>query len=275
LAKKFEQILALPASDDAKEDRQFVTALARGLEFLRAFEPGDGLLGNQELAERTGLPKPTISRIAHTLTKLGYLEYDRRLEKYRLGTPVLALGYACLANIGIRSIAKPHMHDLAEHANASVALGSRDRLHMTYLELAHGHKTVALRLDVGARIPIHRSAMGAAFLFALPETEQEFLLDAIRKLEGNNWPSTRKHIRDQFAQLESKGFCVSLGTFERTINGVGAPLVSRDETTVYAVNCSGPAFLLSADRLTDEIGPMLLQTVSNIRSDMVRQQIRF
>ena len=35
------------------KDRQFVTALARGLEILRAFVPNDGPLGNQEIAQRT------------------------------------------------------------------------------------------------------------------------------------------------------------------------------------------------------------------------------
>ena len=31
-------------------DPNFVTALARGLELLRAFRPGDTLIGNQELS---------------------------------------------------------------------------------------------------------------------------------------------------------------------------------------------------------------------------------
>ena len=60
-------------------DRKFVTALARGLEVLRAFTPTEGLLGNGEIAERTGLPKPTVSRLTYTLTKLGYLAHVERL----------------------------------------------------------------------------------------------------------------------------------------------------------------------------------------------------
>ena len=44
----------------AKEDRHFVTALARGLDVLSAFRSRDRTLGNQELARRCGLPKSTI-----------------------------------------------------------------------------------------------------------------------------------------------------------------------------------------------------------------------
>src|ERR1700680_3922036 len=44
-----------------RTDRMFVNALARGLEILRVFNPSDGALGNQEIAKRTGIPKPTVS----------------------------------------------------------------------------------------------------------------------------------------------------------------------------------------------------------------------
>jgi len=74
------------------KDRQFVTALARGLEVLRAFQDCGGPLGNQEIAQRTGLPKPTVSRLTHTLKQLGYIVHDERLAKYRTGPGVLALG---------------------------------------------------------------------------------------------------------------------------------------------------------------------------------------
>jgi len=71
-------------------DRKFITALARGLEVLRVFTPTEGLLGNGEIAERTGLPKPTVSRLTYTLTKLGYLSHIERLAKYQLAPAALA-----------------------------------------------------------------------------------------------------------------------------------------------------------------------------------------
>ena len=54
------------------KDRQFANTLARGLEVLRCFRVGDALLGNKEIAQRTGLPKATVSRLTHTLIELGY-----------------------------------------------------------------------------------------------------------------------------------------------------------------------------------------------------------
>ena len=52
-------------------------SLERGIEILRAFRPGVDLLGNSELAERTGLPRATVSRLSQTLVNSGLLEHDR------------------------------------------------------------------------------------------------------------------------------------------------------------------------------------------------------
>ena len=67
-------------------DRKFVTALSRGLEVLRCFGPRDRWLANQEIARRTGLAKPTVSRLAYTLTRLGHLRYSEATNKYALGS---------------------------------------------------------------------------------------------------------------------------------------------------------------------------------------------
>ena len=122
-----------------EKDRNFVTALARGLELLRAFGTGEEYLGNAELSNRTHIPRPTVSRLTYTLTQLGYLQHNRHLEKYRLGPGVLALGYRFLANMGIREIARPHLQHFADATDCNVSLGGADRSDMVYLETCHGH----------------------------------------------------------------------------------------------------------------------------------------
>ena len=83
---------ALGKDGSADKDRNFVTALARGLEILRCFGPSDEYLGNAELAKRTSIPRPTVSRMTATLTQLGYLRYAENLEKYRLGPGAIHTG---------------------------------------------------------------------------------------------------------------------------------------------------------------------------------------
>ena len=92
---------------DPEKDRNFITALARGLDILRAYRPGETELTNTDFAERTGLPKPTVSRLTYTLTLLGYLTRDPALQKYRLGSGVLSLSHPVLAGAQVRQVARP------------------------------------------------------------------------------------------------------------------------------------------------------------------------
>ena len=117
-----------------EKEPQVVIALARGLNVLRSFRQGDRFLGNQEIAERTGLPKATVSRLTNTLTVLGYLNHSKRFNQYSLGTAVLSLGYSMLGNMDTLKSARPLMQELADSVEASVSLAARDGLHMVYLE---------------------------------------------------------------------------------------------------------------------------------------------
>ena len=250
------------------EDRQFVTALARGLSVLRAFQPGDGVLGNGDIAERTGLPKPTVSRLTHTLTRLGYLTHAERLGKYRLGPGVLSLGYSLLANMDIRKIARPYMQELANASGLSLALGSRDRLNMVYLEHARDVSSVTLRLDIGSHIPIATTAMGRAFLAAIPENERAYLMSAMAERAGAAWPPMAKGVERALRQVAETGFCTSFGEWQQDVNAVGVPLQSMDGATVMALNCSGPAFLHKPEKLEAEWGPRLVNVARTIEKEM-------
>lgn len=248
------------------KDRQFVAALARGLEILRAFRPGDGPLGNQDIAQRTGLPKPTVSRLTYTLMKLGHLVYLERLGKYQVGPAVLSLGYLALGNLAIRQIARPHLQALSEYANVPAALGSRDRLSMIYLEACRGRDTMTLRLDVGTRIPLATTAMGRAYLAGMLPHERDYLLDHMSRRYQSRWPLLKKAIEQAIRDVEARGFCTSYGDWQSDIFAVGAPLRLPDGSGLMAVNCGGPQFLISRRRLEEEIGPRLVSLARMIET---------
>ena len=194
-----------------ENDRQFITALARGLELLRCFTPKYQHLGNQELSQMTGLPKPTITRLTHTLSRLGYIKQVPNSSKFQLSAGVLAFGYSMLSNVFIRSIAHPYMKDLADHAGAAVAMATRDRLNMIYLDVVQGKGNVTMRRQVGTYLPIHLSSMGRACLAALPEDERDFLLDAIREKHKEDWLKISRDLDKSFKDYEDFGYCFSVG----------------------------------------------------------------
>jgi len=252
--------------DAPAHDRKFVVALARGLEVLRVFRASDGLLGNTEIAERTGLPKPTVSRLTYTLTELGYLTHLPRFSKYQLAPAAMALGYTALAHIGVRHIARPYMQGLADYANASVALGSRDRLAIIYIQHCLSSSTLKVRLDVGSRIPIATTAIGRAVIAAMPDSERDGLLRDLEDRYPQEWPKIRDGIDQAMSDIRKYGFTLSVGDWQDDVNGVAAPLVMPDGSGIYAFNCGAPSFSLSRDRLLNDIGPRLLEVVRTVES---------
>lgn len=256
------------AIDPGERDPQFVTALARGLEVLRAFRQGDGALGNQDIAARTGLPKPTVSRLTYTLSRLGYLTYLSDVGKYRLGIGVLSLGFTCLGSIGVRDMARPLMQELADYSGVSVALGTRDRMSMVYVECCRGNSAITLALDVGSHIKLGTSGMGRAYLAGLPEEERCHLMDLLAEHEGDRWPVVREGIEQAVEDLRTRGFCLSAGEWKSEVHAVGVPLRVGEGSLSFALNCGGPAYMLPRERLIDDIGPRLAALADRIRQTM-------
>src|ERR1700752_2561400 len=247
-------------------DRSFVVALSRGLDVLRAFHPNDGLLGNQELAARTKLPKPTVSRLTYTLTKLGYLTPVPRFEKYQLAPSAMALGYAALANLGVRHLSEAFREEVMRETGGAVAVGARDRLSMMYFGQSRNGLTLGVQLDVGSRIPIATTAMGRAYIWALAPEERATLLRELRDHYGSRWAKIRDGIERSGETVARYGFAISAGEWQDDVAAVGVALKLNDGTGTYAFNCGGPAFRFTEDRLVNDIGPRLVAMVRNIET---------
>ena len=254
-----------PAAD-RNTDRNFVVALSRGLEVLRSFQPNDGLLGNQEIAARTNLPKPTVSRLTYTLTKLGYLTPVPRFEKYKLSPAVMALGYAALANLGVGRLSEPYREALMRQTGGAVAVGGRDRHSMIYFGQCRSGLALGVQLDVGSRIPIATTAMGRAYIWALPDDERATLLRELREHYGSRWSRMRDGIERCGETIAKHGFAISAGEWQDDVHAVGVALKLNDGTGPYAFNCGAPAFRFTEDRLRNDIGPRLVAMVRNIEA---------
>jgi len=248
-----------------KEDRHFVTALARGLDLLACFRSGDKLLGNQELAERSRLPKSTVSRLTYTLTKLGYLQYDEALGKYRLGSATLALGSAMLSRLDIRQLARPLMQELADFSQTMVSLGMRDRLSMIYVENCRSQAALTLRLDVGARIPIASTAMGRAYLAEVSSAERNDILERVRDLDELAWPTLRDRMTRAVEEYQTLGCCTSFGDWQPDVNAIAVAFRPADNAPPMSINCGGPAFNLKQEFLLEEVRPRLIAMVNTLR----------
>ncbi len=254
-----------PAAPAARRrrDPRFNTALARGLAILRAFELSDLYLGNTELAERTRIPKPTISRLTYTLAELGYLKYREDIGQYELAPGVLALGYPYLGRMLVPTVARPHMLELAKAMGANVGLGIQEGLEVVYLEYALGEAHMNPRQRVGFRLPLARTATGRACIAAMHAEEQDEILEQIRQANPKDWPVLRRQIDDAISQVRRTGYCMVIGTYNSMTNTVAVPFPHPDGRQILAFNCGGHAQIHPPQKLA-KAGERLLQLVRTV-----------
>ncbi|HEY4775803.1 MAG TPA: IclR family transcriptional regulator [Xanthobacteraceae bacterium] len=249
------------------KDRRFVTALARGLMILRAFENSSDQLGNVEIARRTGLPKPTVSRLTHTLTKLGYLSSVGERERYQLGISLMALGMAFFRANSFPQIAQPFLQELADQVQCNVALFVRERLECLLVKLFIGvTQNIAVRLDVGARVPVGDSITGMAMIAALPPDDRERLIAELRSRPSRNARLLQARIKRCQDELQRKGYAVGIGIWHQDINTVTAPIIAQDTGELFAVSVSGPSYVKTERVLNEEVGPRLVAVIHRLRN---------
>ncbi len=257
-----EAVLAQSAGDAA-----FATTLAKGLVVLEAFDAGAPVLGNMELSARTGIPRPTVARLTHTLAELGYLRYDPDLAKYRLGARALRMAHPLLAGMQFRQIARPLMQELAQSVRGTVSIGLLDGTAMIYVETARSGDVGPHVPDIGMPIPVILTAMGRASAAILPAAEAALLEDRIKIDNADLWSAYRDNYRAGMAQCADRGFCTCYGEYMASIHAVAAPLFhARNLKQSFAINCGIPAFRLQRRQLEAEIGPRIRALAVSIRS---------
>src|SRR6478735_4554715 len=185
---------------ESADDAAFATTLAKGLVVLEAFTAGTTLLGNMDLSTLTGIPRPTVARLTHTLAELGYLRYDPDRAKYCVGARALRMAHPLLAGMQFRQAARPMMQELAQSVRGTVSIGLLDGTSMIYVESARSGDVGPHVPDIGMPIPVAMTAMGRAAAATLAPADAARLEQRLAGEDGELWSALREPFRAGIAQ---------------------------------------------------------------------------
>jgi DNA-binding IclR family transcriptional regulator len=252
------------AAESREDDPRFVTALARGIDVLRAFRSGERWLAHRQLVARTGLAGATVSRLTFTLVSLGYLRHRPASGEYALSPAVLGLGFSMLSNFDIGRIARPMMQALADASLAAVSMAARHGLTMVYVAHCRSPARLVLGLDVGAQLPLPQTSVGRAVLCAMPAARRERLMRDIERQAGAEWPALEARLADAQQQFDRCGFVTVESEWEPSIAAAAVPLDLGDGRELLSLSVGGAAASLHGSVLQDEVGPRLLAAAREI-----------
>ena len=250
-------------NSSADKDRQFASTLASGIDLLSSYRVGESWLGNKDFAERTGLSRPTVARLTHTLTVLGYLHRHPDEPRYRLGAAVLGIAHPLLAGMRIRPIARPLMEALAREIGGAVSLGIRHRAHMVYVESARADDYFALP-DIGAPLPMLATAMGRAWLAGATAAERTAVLNQIRVGDRGQYDEHAAAAEAARREYEKDGFCSSRAQWRPGSHGFAVPIRGIVDANRFVLNCGVPAGKGSFATLRRGAAPRLVTLAHSI-----------
>ncbi len=251
------------AEDD--NDRQFITALARGLSLLSVFKDNQQGLSHNVLCEKTGLPKATVSRLIYTLLRLNFLRQDE--QGYYLGKAALELSSAAWARYDIARLAKPHMVKFAEDNQVSVSLAVEEAGEMLYIESIRSPAKLAVQLRVGSTVPIADTAIGRAYFSAQDLSNRlvikQHLLNSLKNSETAKIAC--QTLEEHATRYQANNMTISNGEFSSDILAIAVPVYDATaKRYAFSINASVPASAWQEKEFIDVIGPKLHQLAKTL-----------
>jgi IclR family pca regulon transcriptional regulator len=261
----------------------FIEALARGLDVIRAFQPRQPVMSLSAVARAAGLARPTARRILLTLEQMGYVRAVEPLEqmryvravdrkavdrKYELTPRVLELGMSYVLSRNLWDVARPHMKGLVARTHESSSIAQLDGSDIVYVARVAVPKIVALAVTIGTRFPAMQTSLGKVLLAALPPEEVERVLAEPSRsgITPRILPGSEERAAT-LREVRARGWALTDEELAAGIRSVAAPLRDGDGQVIASLNVNTHAAETPVDVLTGEYLPLLLQTAGAISAD--------
>ncbi|WP_227679261.1 IclR family transcriptional regulator [Psychrobacter sp. Pi2-1] len=252
-----ERMHGVMSQSKEENDRQFVTALGRGLIILAAFEHHERLT-HQQLCQMTDLPKATITRLIHTLTTLGFLRTND-YGQYQLGSSAVRLSATAWSRHDMVAAAEPLLRQFASENEVSVNLATEVEGEMRYHACCRSPARLSVNLQVGSAVPVARTAIGRAFYAVSTQARQAVIIKNLQEnLSTEDYNHAQTALANAAEHYEKYGYTVSDGEFSTDILAVAVGVydVATGQYT-YSLNASVPSANWKADDYAVMIVPKL------------------
>ena len=252
----------------APDHRDFVTALATGLQVIRAFDSDHPRMTLSEVATRTGMNRAKPRRFLLTLHGLGYV---RRQDRYfELAPKTLQLGYAFLSANSYQPVIRQHLERITELTGESSSMGVLQGSDVIYVaRSAAPHRLMTIALSIGTHLPAAVTSMGRMLLAMLEPAELDSVLAEL-KLETYT-PRTVTDIGELRAHLDKareQGFCVVDQELESGLRSLAVPVHNMHGALLGAINISTNAARVDRKTLNQRFLPLLQDTCKEIASQV-------
>jgi IclR family acetate operon transcriptional repressor len=236
-----------------------VQSVARAFYLLELITAAGGELAISELADRSGLPLPTIHRIVRTLITSGYV-IQQPSRRYALGPRLIGLGETASRMFGAR--ARPWLTDLVEAVGETANMAILDGDKAVYIAQVPSRHSMRMFTEVGRRVDLHCTGVGKALLAQLPAaTALEILRQAGMPARTEHSITDPGELMEALARARECGYVIDDGEQEIGVRCVAVPVTGAPSPT--AISVSGPETRLTPE-VVERLVPHLLDAAAGL-----------
>lgn len=239
-------------------ETNIVQSVDRALIMLNILQQSKEPLGVTEIGARMGLHKSSVYRTLTTLARRGYVQQDPRTERYTLGLKLVELGTTVLERLELRELARPHLKRLMEASCEVAHLVILQDLEAVYIEKVEYPGPVKMASRIGARNPLHCTAVGKALLAFMPESYVENIIARGLKQRTPSTITDPAKLREELEHVRNCGYACDLEENEPGIRCVAAPIFDHTGQAVAACSVSGLAMTMTESKI-DECSKLVRQ----------------
>jgi DNA-binding IclR family transcriptional regulator len=234
-------------------------AVDRALRVLHVLESTPDDLGVTALAGACGLTVSTTHRLLKALSAAGLVAQDPATERYHLGVGLIALGRRAEARLGLH-----RWHDalerLAAETGESASLGTRVGHEVLVADHVPSAKPLRFDAGIGARVPIHASAMGKMLLSLADDlTAEVAALGTLQRFTERTLSDPARLVAE-LETIRHRGWSLNDGERDPGVRAV-AVAVPDAGGPAAALAVQGPEVRLTDERLASVVA-LLDSTVS-------------
>ncbi|WP_027965849.1 IclR family transcriptional regulator domain-containing protein [Halomonas halocynthiae] len=246
------------------EDRDFVAALASGLEVILAFDDAHPRMTLSEVAARTGMNRAKARRFLLTLHSLGYVRKQGR--SFELASRVLQLGYAFLSANNYRGVVQQYLEEITAESGESSSLGVLDGDEVSYVaRSAAPHRLMAITFSVGTRLPAAYTSMGRVLLAQLSNVQLDAYLERVDLTPHTDLSVTDKALlKEKIKEAQRQGYAIVDQELEHGLRSLAVPAFDADGKLIGAINVSTNAARVSEQVLSCQMLPLLQEKARRI-----------
>ena len=254
---------AKPAKPSRKEaskpkaQRNRLSSVATAMRLLKAFSEEQEEISVSALAQKLGVAKSTIHRLAVTLVSEGLLEQNPDNQRYRLGIGLFALGTLVRRRMDISTEARPYLFSLREKTGETILLGIPSDGDIMYIYNLESPQALRMRSDIGIRRPGLTTAVGRAIFAFAPDDLIDRMLAAPVVARTSRTITNPAILRATLAEVREQGYAIEDEESEAGIRAIAAPVRRAGGFVVGAVGIAGPSQRLSLDALKALVTPLL------------------